>query len=491
MNKSVTEYTIWFLFAAFLLLFLLTAFLRLSYPFELEWMEGGTMQHVERILGGQPLYSEPSLEYTAYRYGPLYYLIGSLLAIVGGVSFVPLRLVSILSTIGCLVVIYRWIRVETGNANAALLGAGLFAATYGVSDAWFDLARVDMLFLFFFLLALYFLRSQSNMRGTIVAGLFAFLAFWSKQAALGYLAPIALLITVFQFRRGLAFVVTLAALIISSTLVWDVFSDGWYSFYVFELGRSLELVPPVAAKTFDFFAVQLLLHFVGACVLSIVLLMTELKGTKSPAQRYFFWVLLPWTVGLTWLVMMGLGSWTNTMLPMFSLLAIAFGLGWNAIEKKLDKYTGSRRSVIGIAVYILLILQFAILVYDPGRRIPTDDDRRAGEALVEKIRSIDGELLIPFHSYLAGMAGKKEFGHEMAIDDILKRAPKLLADSMANQIRNAIASGRFEAIILDHHFFTNDIEKYYNRAGPVFDDPRLFLTRSGSGARPEVIYFKK
>ncbi|MFH1143060.1 MAG: hypothetical protein V1774_00780, partial [Candidatus Eisenbacteria bacterium] len=41
---------------AFLLLYLLVALQRIAYPWELEWMEGGLVDHVQRIVNGQGIY---------------------------------------------------------------------------------------------------------------------------------------------------------------------------------------------------------------------------------------------------------------------------------------------------------------------------------------------------------------------------------------------------------------------------------------------------
>ena len=44
---------------------------RFAYPFELEWLEGGSLIQVLRLLDGQPLYAPPSLDYIAFNYPPL------------------------------------------------------------------------------------------------------------------------------------------------------------------------------------------------------------------------------------------------------------------------------------------------------------------------------------------------------------------------------------------------------------------------------------
>ena len=81
----------------FVLGFLALAALRVTYPFELEWQEGGMLDHVLRVLAGQPLYVEPSLEFIAFPYTPLYFHVSALACKVLGVGLPALRVVSILA----------------------------------------------------------------------------------------------------------------------------------------------------------------------------------------------------------------------------------------------------------------------------------------------------------------------------------------------------------------------------------------------------------
>src|SRR6266542_4402426 len=86
--------------SAFMAMYLVVAFVRLGYPFELEWMEGGMVDHVRRIVAGQPIYVRPSLNFVSYLYPPLYYLVSAGLARMIGIGFLPLRLVSLVSSVG-------------------------------------------------------------------------------------------------------------------------------------------------------------------------------------------------------------------------------------------------------------------------------------------------------------------------------------------------------------------------------------------------------
>src|SRR5262249_43811627 len=132
--------------AAYMMMYLAVAILRFRYPFELEWLEGATRDHVRRVLTGAPLYARPSLDFVAFTYPPLYYYLAPLGLRMGVSGFVAMRVVSIAASAGSLVLIYMLVRAESGH-RIAFVSAGLFAATYALSGAWLDLGRVDSLYL--------------------------------------------------------------------------------------------------------------------------------------------------------------------------------------------------------------------------------------------------------------------------------------------------------------------------------------------------------
>ena len=46
---------------------------RYAYPYQLEWIEGSVLQHVVRVLDGQPVYAAPDMHFAPALYTPLYY----------------------------------------------------------------------------------------------------------------------------------------------------------------------------------------------------------------------------------------------------------------------------------------------------------------------------------------------------------------------------------------------------------------------------------
>ncbi|MBN2354887.1 hypothetical protein JXO59_02180, partial [candidate division KSB1 bacterium] len=173
------------LFSALLyfVFFIAVALTRLTYPYALEWAEGGMLDHVHRILLGQPLYVAPSMAFTPYTYTPLYFYLAAGLAKFLGTSFIPLRLISLLAALACFYLIGLFVHRETGSRSTAFLSAALFAATFQISGAFFDIGRVDSLLLFFLLWGFYLFRFRQGAWAMVAAVLLFFTAFWIKQTA--------------------------------------------------------------------------------------------------------------------------------------------------------------------------------------------------------------------------------------------------------------------------------------------------------------------
>src|ERR1700730_2135816 len=114
--------------------FVVVALFRLSYPFPLEVTEGPVLRGVERVLHGQALYVAPTLQHVPYIYGPVYFYLSALVALVTGPSYLPMRLVSLAASLGSLAIVARLVYRETGSIGAGVVAAGLLAATYPLAQ---------------------------------------------------------------------------------------------------------------------------------------------------------------------------------------------------------------------------------------------------------------------------------------------------------------------------------------------------------------------
>ena len=86
-------------FAFILLYWVYTVVLRLDYPYDLEWMEGGMLIHALRLSEGLGIYVVPSSDFIPYIYPPLYPTVLAALSEVWTLDYWMGRGISILGTL--------------------------------------------------------------------------------------------------------------------------------------------------------------------------------------------------------------------------------------------------------------------------------------------------------------------------------------------------------------------------------------------------------
>lgn len=470
--------------AMFLLIYPIMAAFRIPYPFELEWMEGAMLDHVARVLDGKPLYVPPSIDFIPFIYTPLYYYVSACIASITGISFIPLRLVSFVSSILSFAAIFLIVSKETKNSIAAFLSTCLFAATFNISGAWFDIARVDSLFLAFFLWGIYFLRFRHNLISFSAAGVLLFLSYMTKQTALGMAIPLLLVIPFTNRKLSLSFILTYVSLLAASYLYLNHSSEGWFSFYAFELPRHHSWLKEMWVG----FWTEYILYLAPAFVLSVGYIMTHFSERKN-----IFWIaVFIGVLGSAYTSRLHSGGYANALIPAYAVIAILFGLGYDLIVTSLGKARLLNSRYALSSLYILLIFQFFMIRYNPLKQIPSQNSITAGNQLVSLISGYKGDVYVPHHGYLGILAGKRSFANSMAAADILRsnaREKQILVE----EITNAITNRSFGAIILDKNavWFNDVITKYYVDAGAVFDTPNVFIPVTGYPNTPDRIYIPK
>ena len=127
----------------FVACYLAVALTRFRYPYQLEWMEGGVLLHVQRVLNGQQLYGAPSLHFTPFLYTPLYYYVSAGFAWLVGLHLSTLRIVSIVSSLVALGAVYRLVWLETRNPGGHSSQPRKDNAIYQLADALARLEKYD------------------------------------------------------------------------------------------------------------------------------------------------------------------------------------------------------------------------------------------------------------------------------------------------------------------------------------------------------------
>jgi len=430
--------------ACFVFLYVALAVMRFGYPFELEWMEGGSLGQVSWILSGHKLYGPPSLEFTPWVYPPLYFYLSAAVSSVLNGGFFPLRLLSFMCALGSIALIFVMVRRETRNARAAALAAGLFAASYQMGGAWFDLGRSDSLFLVLLLGAFYLLRSGGSSRAAAVAGVLLALSFFSKQTALVAALPLALYCALVNWRHGVWFVATAAVLIVGGTAVLDHWQDGWFSYYVFILpGRLSSRVIP--ERVVYFWTRDVGMPLAVACTLG---LFHAVRTATDPSRgRWYYFVMALGLFAGAWIPRIQSGGYQNTLIPAYAAVSILFGLGLDGLSRTLALTEARLRVQLGVLLELLCVMQFAVLVYNPLATLPRPGDLAAGQRIVQRLADVDGDVFLFSQGYLAAMAGKPSTAHAAAILDVLGWGGERERSTLARELREALATGRFKAIV--------------------------------------------
>ena len=412
--------------------FLGVALSRLTYPYELEWTTGSMLDHVGRACDGQPIYVAPSPNYVPALYSPLYYYVSAGVAQLTGLGFLPARLVSLAATLGCGALVFAVLRRETNRALPAWIGVGLFAATYGLVETWYDIARPDSLFMLLSMAGLTALWRGTSNGTALLAAVLMTLAYLTKQTALLLAPPFAVAAGIYSWRRGLVFLAGFGASWGIAVWALDRASDGWFWFYTWTLplshGYHFDLLLP-------FFTEDMVL--VAPMAGLSVWLLVRFGCTGRPRKMVAYGA---WSAGLVvsgLLSRLHVGGAINVLIPTYMALALLAPIALREAG-----------SVGRWVMPIVLLLQFALLVYDPRPFVPSEADRRAGDALVKLIRNTDGDVMIPLHGYWARQAGKTPRAHGMAVMDVVRAVDARTGEQLEADYYECGRANAIELIIL-------------------------------------------
>jgi hypothetical protein len=438
---------------------------RAAWPYDLEWMEGGMLCHSLRLVEGKPIYAPPSVDFVPFLYTPLYPAVVAWLARLGpGVGYGLARAVSLVGFFGALLLGYVFARREGGSRACALAAMALPAAAWAPTGAWYDLARPDSLWLGLTTAAVCVAWwKRATHLGAASSAALLVLAFYTKQTASPFMIAIGVALLATHWRAALTYAATLALLGLPSLYWFNHSTHGWFWTYVFRVHQAHAFYPMRA-----FVGTPLrLLAIVGPAAL---LVPWALLRRSSPGLRYASFIGL---VGAAAACLGFATQWAflNAFIPgvFFPSLAVGVAAGRLVVEQssiRFQKATTPRHRPT--AVYLVLAASLALAPgalyswiarvapaswgfdpslaagYDPRPFVPTRDDRARGAQVVERLRAVDGDILVPFHPFYAHLAGKPTHVHGMGVLDV-SRAGLGLPGGFAEALRDR----RFAAVAMD------------------------------------------
>ncbi len=460
LRNSCCLYAIWFI-SCFILIALCTA----NYPFHLEWMEGHVLDTVQRVLDGKAIYVAPSLNFVPYLYTPFYYYVVAFSSLFLGLDFLAARLVSILSILGAVVILYRWVVYEGGERWHGLCAVGLFFATYPLSGRWFDLARIDSLFLFLSMAGLYVFYTKRGWAAQLGAAILLAAAFFTKQTALIIALPLFVIMLKNAPRHSLIIGFMFACLVISGMVILHLATDGWSTFYTYSLPSLHHFDKRYITRFWTG------LMFEKQWVVAAFTLIGFLLAWRQSREKSLCTIAV--CLGLimaSYLMRINAWSYINVFIPLHYAYALGAGLSL--------RYLMQFSARIQLIVLALLAVHFYSLTYMPLRYIPDAESRKQGEAFIEKLAAIDGDIFIPDLQFVERRAGKTSYAYGMAAFDLQNTDLKNHADIQAtlkSEMSNALETHRFPAIVLGKVIHINPEAYGYYYAGDLHY-PTEFLT---------------
>ncbi len=466
--------------------FLVVAALRIRYPFELEWLESSMADMTGRVLHGLPLYVKPSLDYIPAIYTPLYFVISAAFAKIMGLDYLPLRIVSLLSTLGCFCLIYALVRKESGRIRPGLIAAGLFAATYAATGTFFDMARVDSFELFLLLLgAVTLYRAESPLR-LIISAICLTAAFLAKQSALAAIGMLAIY-AIYAYRlRSLWFLITLGALMGGSILWLNHSSDSWFYYYVFKLPGN---APFEKSMLVQFWFRDLLKAVPIFCVASLILLLDSLRNGRY-RLLLFLLCLLAGFGAISFLARYHVGGYVNTLMPIYAALAVSAGLVYGNSDRRQITF-GLSRDLFSIVFAVLLLAQFVLLYYNPVSLVPSKEMAATGQKLVDIVAQTKGDVYAPCQGFLLTKAGKPSVVSQQAIAD-LTIGDKEAASELGMQLLQSIQSRKYSLVIVDREWQSPQFDSLYvSIPNPLGDSAGYHAWSGGEQHGPRHFYIAR
>ncbi|MCO6451677.1 MAG: glycosyltransferase family 39 protein [Caldilineales bacterium] len=468
-------------------IYLAIAISRITYPYDLDFIENAMLLQAWRGATGQAVYLPPNADFVPQVYMPLYTWIGGLLLKLTGPVLWPLRLISLTSVLLTAVILYFVSRREQAGRVIAISCAALFLAGFRLSGGWYDLARVDALFGLLVIAgmaaAIYGHRTRL---GLALAGALMGLTILTKQNGLIIAVVVAAYLIYVSRAKIIWYLAPLGVLAILPSVWLQLSTDGWFGYYVLGIAYASPVDPGRILPT-------LTREFLGAMGGLIVLLGLAIAfQLRHRSQRSHWLLMIAVAVFVSVAGRASVGGNLNNLMLGYTLLCLSPALAAKALSDR----TGNRHLALYLAVALLIIAQYVLawrsLPYAPRQFVPDATMRASGDALISYLASTEGDVWVMLHPAYALWADKAAAVHIQSLWHGRQRGQEPLPPDLIERI----STHYYARIISDEspYFETEPqllelLDQYYRRE--PLDESLSPRTLSGIEVRPRSVYVPK
>src|SRR5690242_12318028 len=334
---------------------LYVAFRRITYPYDLDFIEDNMLMQAIRVSLGKPVYVPPYADFVPQVYMPLYTFLGGWIFKVIRPSYFPLRLLSFSATILTAILIFSISRRLSHNIGIAFCAAILFLAGYRTTGGWYDLARVDAFYVMLTLSGAWLLvYGKENRFKLPLFGFILALAFLTKQNALFFALVVAVYLIFTTGWQVLTFAVPFLLTSVLPVLYLNQVSQAWFSKYVFKIAylSPIDFHRITTTLKDDLFGSMIGLTILFTTTLVGLIWRERGKGVLTEPWNWFIGAALFISIAGR----ASVGGNRHNLMPAYTFLCLAPALAARETRLWRDHWQVLARS----GLFLLIIIQFGL-----------------------------------------------------------------------------------------------------------------------------------
>jgi 4-amino-4-deoxy-L-arabinose transferase-like glycosyltransferase len=358
---------------------------RIRDPYPIEWMEGAIVAHALRWVEGLEIYVPPSANFIPALYPPLgYWVQGAAMKLLGP-GLPAARAASAAATLGVLVFLGLIVHQRTRSLVAAVAVAGAFLDAYVACGSWYDLARNDMIFLFFGVASVFVVTGPAHLWRTVASAVLAALAVWTRQQGLAIAAVGFLHLGRDRRRQALVFLAVVIAATAPGFALLDRATGGWFLRTTWttlgDFPMRLHRAPLVLERLLESLWIPLL------C--AVIWLAGQARHHLAPLTSVWTLLMGAFLFNAV-LAMIKEGGDVNHLIPvvLFALVLGGFALG--ELDRQQQRQPPPRPWLLSLML-LLFVVQYLVWPH-PSRALVPDHVRAAQRQVIAEIAAIPGDV---------------------------------------------------------------------------------------------------